>query len=305
LKRKILITGAHGMVGRALQRELQKDKNSILLTPKRLELDYRNYLQVDRFFKKNKPQYVYILAAKVGGILANLKDQVGFYEENQIIAVNLFRAIKKYNVKKSLFLGSSCIYPRHSKQPIKESCLLTGGLEPTNEGYALAKISAIKLAEFYWKQFGVKIICPISCNIYGTNDNYNLQTSHVLSALIKRFYDGRNKNKILLWGSGKAKREFIHVSDVASGLVFLMKKYNSFLPINLGTGQDILIKKLAILISQKIGYKGKILWNYKMPDGMPRKILNISKLSNLGFKCKINLNNGIDKSIDEYKKLSK
>ena len=304
MKKKILIAGAKGMVGTALQLELRKNKNIRLLTPSRKEVDYSDFEQVNKYFYKMKPDYVYILAAKVGGILANSKNHVSFFEENIQIAINLFKAIYKYKVKKTLFLGSSCVYPRHSKQPIKEEYFFKGPLEPTNEGYALAKIASIRLAYFYKRQYGLNIICPMCTNIYGTNDNYDPQTSHVMSALIKKFSDAKYNNlkEVVLWGTGRPKREFMHVKDVARGLIFLMNNSNDFL-INLGVGYDISIKNLSDYIVKKLNYNGKIVWDKTKPDGMPRKLLSTRKIDKLGFVSKIDIKTGISKTIKEYKNI--
>ena len=304
MKKKILIAGAKGMVGTALQLELRKNKNIRLLTPSRKEVDYSDFEQVNKYFYKMKPDYVYILAAKVGGILANSKNHVSFFEENIQIAINLFKAIYKYKVKKTLFLGSSCVYPRHSKQPIKEEYFFKGPLEPTNEGYALAKIASIRLAYFYKRQYGLNIICPMCTNIYGTNDNYNPETSHVMSALIKKFSDAKHNNlkEVVLWGTGRPKREFMHVKDVARGLIFLMNNSNDFL-INLGVGYDISIKNLSDYIVKKLNYNGKIVWDKTKPDGMPRKLLSTRKIDKLGFVSKIDIKTGISKTIKEYKNI--
>jgi GDP-L-fucose synthase len=304
MKKTILIAGAKGMVGTALQLELRKNKKIRLLTPSRKEVDYSDFGQVNKYFYKMKPDYVYILAAKVGGILANSKNHVSFFEENIQIAINLFKAIYKYKVKKTLFLGSSCVYPRHSKQPIKEEYFFKGPLEPTNEGYALAKIASIRLAYFYKRQYGLNIICPMCTNIYGTNDNYNPETSHVMSALIKKFSDAKHNSlkEVVLWGTGRPKREFMHVKDVARGLVFLMNNSNDFL-INLGVGYDISIKNLSDYIVKKLNYNGKIVWDKTKPDGMPRKLLSTQKIDKLGFVSKIDIKSGISKTIKEYKNI--
>jgi len=304
MKKKILIAGAKGMVGTALQLELKKNKNVRLLTPSRKEVDYSDFKQVNSYFYKMKPDYVYILAAKVGGILTNSKNHVSFFEENILIAINLFKAIYKHKVKKTLFLGSSCVYPRDSKQPIKEEYFFKGPLEPTNEGYALAKIASIRLAYFYKRQYGLNIICPMCTNIYGTNDNYNPETSHVMSALIKKISDAKHNNleEVVLWGTGKPKREFMHVKDVARGLVFLMNNSNDFL-INLGVGYDISIKSLSSYIVKKLNYNGKIVWDKTKPDGMPRKLLSTQKIDKLGFVSKIDIKSGISKTIKEYKNI--
>ena len=307
MKTKVLITGASGMVGRSLIKELANDKTVELLLPTKNELNYLNYSEVEKYFKKKKPKYVYMLAAKVGGILANSRNKVEFFEENQIIQINLFKCIRKFKIKKSIFLGSSCIYPKNSKQPIKENTLLTGRLEESNEGYALAKISGVRLAKYYNEKYSTNIICPMLCNIYGTNDNFNYEDSHVLSALIRRFSEAKksNKKEVKLWGSGNPRREFIHVTDAAKALVFLMNKYDGIDPINVGTGYDVSIKKLAIKISKSVGYSGKIKWDKSKPDGVARKLLDISKISRLGFKPRVDLKDGIERTVNEFNNLKK
>jgi len=306
MRSKVLIAGANGMVGKALIQELEKDKKIKLLKPSRQEVNYLNYDEVENYFRKNKPHYVYIVAAKVGGILANEKNKIEFFEDNQLIQINLFKCIHKFKTKKSIFLGSSCIYPKSSKQPIKETSLLSGYLEQTNEAYALAKITGVRLAKYYNERYSTKIICPMMCNIYGTNDNFDFDNSHVLSALVRRFVEAKNKNKniVTLWGTGKPKREFIHVSDAAKSLIFLMKKYNSVNPINVGTGYDLSVKELAIKIAKEVGYKGIIKWDKTKPDGVKRKLLDISKISRLGFKSKIKLETGIDMTVNEFRNIS-
>ena len=307
MKPKVLIAGAYGMVGKALVSELKFKKDIRLLTPTKKELNYLNFKDVDKYFKSRKPNFVYIVAAKVGGILANKENKIEFFENNQLIQMNLFKCINKYKVKKSIFLGSSCIYPKNAKQPIKENSLLSGYLEETNEGYALAKITGVRLAKYYNEKFSTKIICPMICNIYGTNDNFDFKNSHVLSALIRRFVEAKksNKKKVVLWGSGNPKREFIHVSDAAKSLIFLMKNYNKVDPINVGTGKDLSINQLARKISKIIGYKGKVLWDKTKPDGVKRKLLDISKLKKLGFKNKVSLDDGIKLTIKEFINLKK
>ncbi len=307
MKPKVLIAGAHGMVGKALVSELKLKRNINILTPTKKELNYLNFKEVDKYFKKRRPNFVYIVAAKVGGILANKKNKIEFFENNQLIQMNLFKCINKYKVKKSIFLGSSCIYPKKAKQPIKEKSLLSGHLEETNEGYALAKITGVRLAKYYNEKFFTKIICPMMCNIYGTNDNFDFNNSHVLSALIRRFVEAKKnkKKKVVLWGSGNPKREFMHVSDAAKSLIFLMKKYNKVDPINVGIGRDLSINQLARKISKIVGYNGKIFWDKSKPDGVKRKLLDISKLKKLGFKHEISLEEGIKQTIKEFKDLKK
>lgn len=302
--KKILLTGASGMVGSAISRSLA---NFNLLTPSRSELDLCNWQQVDVYFEKHRPEYVLMIGAKVGGIIANKSDPVGFLSENARMQLNLFEACHKYGTKKNLFLGSSCIYPRDCPQPMKEEYLLTGALEPTNEGYALAKIMGLKLAKYYYEQYGMLTVCPMPCNIYGTNDHFDLERSHVLSALVRRFVDAADEDKasVTLWGSGSAKREFIHVDDVAQALLFLMKNCNSPDIINLGTGTDISIQDLANLIAQEVNYQGEIIWDTSKPDGMPRKCLDISRLTEMGFQAKTSLQEGISQTISEYHQLKK
>ena len=307
MKTNVLIAGANGMVGKALVKELELNKSTNLLTPGRREVDYLKLDEVERYFKSYKPKYVYILAAKVGGILANSENKIEFFEQNQLIQMNLFKCIHKYKVKKSVFLGSSCIYPKSAKQPIKEDSLLSGKLEETNEGYALAKISGVRLAKYYNEKYSTKIICPMMCNIYGTNDNFNFSDSHVLSALIRRFHEAKKNNSrsVTLWGTGKPKREFIHVKDAAKSLIFLMKKYNDVNPINVGTGKDLTISQLANKIKKIVKYEGVILWDKSKPDGVPRKLLDISKISKLGFKPNISLLEGIKQTVFEFENLKR
>lgn len=299
---KILLTGASGMVGSAISRSLA---NCNLLTPSRSELDLCDLQEVNNYFEKHRPEYVLMIGAKVGGIIANKSDPVGFLSDNTRMQLNLFEACHKYETRKNLFLGSSCIYPRDCPQPMKEEYLLTGALEPTNEGYALAKIMGLKLAKYYYEQYGMLTVCPMPCNIYGTNDHFDLEKSHVLSALIRRFVDATDENKpsVTLWGSGIAKREFIHVSDVAEAVLFLMENYNSPDIINVGTGTDISIRDLATLISKSVGYQGEICWDTSKPDGMLQKCLDTSQLSALSFKPRISLKEGITQTITEYRQL--
>lgn len=301
----VLVTGATGMVGAALTKALAKYNHLNVLSPNRKQLDLLDSNAVDSYFKEFRPDYVFMLAAKVGGIMANKTDQVGFLRENAQIILNLFDACWKYQTKKNLFLGSSCIYPRECIQPMKEDHLMTGLLEPTNEGYAISKIMGLKLAKYYYEQYGMITICPMPCNIYGTNDHFDLEKSHVLSALVKRFVDAEEEGNeyVTLWGTGSARREFIHVDDVAKALIFLMLNHDNPEIVNLGSGKDISIKDLANLVAGQVGYKGEIYWDESKPDGMPRKCLDISKIRAMGFQNEIDLNSGVYSLILEYRKL--
>lgn len=299
---RIYIAGHKGMVGSAIIRALTAQGYLNIITVSKKEVDLRISEQVERFFKSEQPDYVFLAAAKVGGIYANLTYPADFLYDNLMIQNNIIRYSYENGVKKLLFLGSSCIYPRDCPQPMKEEYLLTGPLEPTNEGYALAKIAGLRLAQFYHQQHGLKSICPMPCNLYGTNDSFDPQKSHVLSALVKKFVDAVKLDlaKVVLWGSGAARREFMHVDDLANALLFLMEYYDSPTIINVGWGMDVSIKELANLIAKQAGYKGEIHWDLNMPDGMPRKCLDISTIYSLGFKPKISLEEGIDQVINEY-----
>jgi GDP-L-fucose synthase len=302
---RIFVAGHRGMVGSALVRHLQDKGFQIILTAPKNDLDLRNMSQVTSFFTQKQPEYVFLSAAKVGGIQANRQYPADFIYNNLMIQNNVIHQSHLSGVKKLMFLGSSCAYPRECPQPIKEEYLLTGPLEPTNEAYALAKIAGIRMAQYYEKQYGLHCICPIPCNLYGPNDNFDPQDSHVLSALVKKFTDAvdEGKDNVTLWGSGIARREFLHVDDVADALIFLMGNYNSSEIINIGSGKDISIRELSELIAQKVSYKGKTSWDTSMPDGMLRKCLDISKISAFGFQPRIQLTEGIVQVIDAYRSL--
>ena len=305
---KVLITGTSGMVGSALARNLFEAGFTNLLTPKRIEVDFLDYSSVDTYFSKNTPEYVFIVAAKVGGIAANISDPVGFLQENLELELNLFKACFKHGTKKNLFLGSSCIYPNNSPQPIKEEFLMTGPLEPTNEGYALSKIVGLRLAKYYHVQYNMNTICPMPCNIYGTNDHFELDKSHVLSALIRKFVNAKDDNleEVILWGTGIARREFIHVEDAAKALIYLMNSdYDQPDIVNIGYGSDISIHELSELIKSKVGFTGTISWDSTKPDGMLRKCMDVSKMRGLGYSPSITLEQGIERTIQEYMKLKK
>lgn len=301
--KRILITGASGMVGSALIKVLKSRSFGNLLAPTHRELNLCNNAQVEDYFAGYRPEYVFMVAARVGGIAANKADPVGFLSDNLRMQLNLFEACHKFGTRKNLFLGSSCIYPRESPQPMKEEYLLTGPLEPTNEGYALAKITGLKLARYYYEQYGMLTICPLPCNIYGTNDHFDPQNSHVLSALVRRFVDGQDNasSEVVLWGTGIARREFIHVDDVVEALLFVMEHVETPEPINLGTGADISIFDLAHLVAGLVGYTGDIKWDSSMPDGMLRKCLDVSRLDAIGYRPRISLRDGVARTIDEYR----
>jgi GDP-L-fucose synthase len=304
---KILVTGVTGMVGAALVKLLGERGFADVLAPPRAELELTSPEQVDRWFDRHRPEYVFMIGAKVGGIAANSADPVGFLSENVKAQLSLFEACRKYGTRKNLFLGSSCIYPRECPQPIRESYLMTGPLEPTNEGYALAKIMGLKMAEYYWRQFGMKTICPMPCNIYGTGDHFDFQRSHVLSALVRRFVDAKDEGRpvLELWGTGVARREFLHVDDAAAIMLFLMENYEENAIINMGPGTDVTIKELAGMIAGAVGYAGEIRWDPSKPDGMPRKCMEVSRLEAMGVRPSIGLPEGIRRTIAEYRELKR
>lgn len=301
---KIYIAGHNGLVGSAIIRRLQKDGYTNLLLRTHKEMELTDQRAVAEFFAKEKPEYVFLAAAKVGGIMANQTYPANFIYENLAIQNNLIHQSYLNGVKKLLFLGSSCIYPRLCPQPIKEKYLLSGKLEPTNNAYAIAKIAGIIMCQSYNKQYNTNFISVMPTNLYGQNDNFNLDDSHVLPALIKKFHEAKkNKAKeVAIWGTGNAMREFLHVDDLANACVFLMNSYNDSGIINIGTGEDLPIKKLAELIRNVVGYKGKISWDSTKPDGTPRKLLDVSRLHQLGWKHKINLEKGIKMTYEWYKK---
>jgi GDP-L-fucose synthase len=292
---KIFIAGHRGMVGSAILRKLSKAGFDNFALRTSSELDLRDQSGVRRFFEMERPDYVFLAAAKVGGILANNTYKADFIYDNLLMEANVIHESFRCGVSKLLFLGSSCIYPKYTPQPMKEEYLLTGVLEPTNEPYAIAKIAGIKLCQAYRHQFGCNFISLMPTNLYGPNDNYDLYNSHVLPALISKFFiakaDGRRSVEI--WGSGTPRREFLHVDDLADACVFLMDTYNSPEIINVGTGIEISIKDLALLIKDVIGYEGSIHFNTGQPDGTPRKLLDTTKINNLGWKAKIGLEDGI------------
>ena len=299
---KIYVAGHNGMVGSAICRKLESLGYKNLIKESSNKLDLRNGLDTEHFFKSKNPEFVFLAAAKVGGILANSTYKADFIYDNIMIQNNVIHCAHKYKVEKLLFLGSSCIYPKKSKQPIKEEYLLSGYLEPTNEPYAIAKIAGLKMCEYYREQYGSNFISAMPTNLYGPNDNFNLETSHVFAALIRKFHEAKiqNHSEVKLWGTGAPKREFLHVDDLADALVFLMKIYNSSSIINIGTGEDISITDLAKKIQKVVGYKGIINWDKSMPDGTFRKWLDVSKINDLGWKANTSLLKGIEMTYDWY-----
>jgi GDP-L-fucose synthase len=299
---KIYIAGHNGMVGSAICRKLNSLGYHNLILKSSKDLDLRNQEQTQDFFKKEQPEFVFLAAAKVGGILANSTFKADFIYDNLMIQNNVIKSAHNYGVKKLLFLGSSCIYPKDSLQPIKEQYLLSGYLEATNEPYAIAKIAGLKMCEYFREQHGCNFISAMPTNLYGPNDNFDLKTSHVFAALIKKFHDAKinNQPKVELWGSGSPKREFLHVEDLANALIFLMENYDSKETINVGTGEDISIKELSYSMQNIIGFNGDVEWNTSMPDGTARKLLDVSKINNLGWKANIKLNAGIALTYDWY-----
>ncbi|MFI5154416.1 MAG: GDP-L-fucose synthase family protein [Chitinophagales bacterium] len=301
-KDKIYVAGHRGMVGSAIHRRLQQEgfDNFILKTSS--ELDLRNQQAVMDFFANERPDFVFLAAAKVGGIMANNTYRAEFIYDNLLIQSNCIHAAWQYKVKKLMFLGSSCIYPKLAPQPLKEEYLLTGELEPTNEPYAIAKIAGIKMCDAYRAQYGCNFISAMPTNLYGPNDNYDLNNSHVLPALIRKFHDAKLRNDpfVTIWGSGKPKREFLYVDDLADACFFLMEKFDDPGFINIGFGEDIEIKALAELISKIVGYVGEIQHDLTKPDGTPRKLMDTRQLNDMGWKPKIHLEAGIKKAYSDF-----
>ncbi len=303
---KIYVAGHRGMVGSAIVRNLQSKGYTNIVYRTSKELDLRDYNAVQAFLQEEKPEYVFLAAAKVGGIVANNTYKGQFLFENLQIQNNVIHGSYLIGVKKLMFLGSSCIYPKFAPQPLKEEYLLTGTLEPTNEPYAIAKIAGIKMCEAYRDQYGCNFISVMPTNLYGPNDNYDLNNSHVLPAMIRKFHEAKKENKpqVELWGTGSPMREFLHADDLADACVYLMNTYNDSTLVNIGTGVDITIKELAETIKAEVGYEGEIFWNTEKPDGTPRKLMDVSKLHGLGWKHSIDLKEGIHKVYSEYKELN-
>ncbi|MBQ9404449.1 MAG: GDP-L-fucose synthase [Synergistaceae bacterium] len=301
---KIYVAGHNGMVGSAIVRELKKQGCENIITRSHSELDLTRQEAVEKFFRENKPEYVFLAAAKVGGIGANSAALADFMYLNMMIEMNVIHSAWQNGCKKLEFLGSSCIYPRLAPQPIKEEYLLTGALEKTNEAYALAKISGLKYCEFLNKQYKTDYISVMPCNLYGPNDNYNPEHSHVLPALIRRFHEAKINNlpSVTCWGDGSPLREFLYVEDLAELCVFLMNNYSGDETVNAGSGREITIKDLTGLVAEIIGYDGKILWDTSKPNGTPRKVMDISKAASMGWTAKTSLRDGIKLAYEDFKK---
>jgi len=298
---KIYIAGHTGMVGSAIVRKLEQEGYSNLVLRTSKKLDLTNQKEVSAFFEEEKPEYVFLAAAKVGGIEANNTYRAQFLYENLMIQNNVIHQSYVHEVKKLMFLASSCIYPKLAPQPIKESYLLTGELEPTNEPYAIAKIAGVKLCENYNREYGCDFISVMPTNLYGPNDNYDLKNSHVLPALLRKFHEAKIKSleSVEIWGTGSPMREFLHVDDLAEACIYLMDIYKGNISVNIGAGKDISIHDLALLIKDIVGYKGKLVWNKEKPDGTPRKLLDVSLIHSLGWKHEIHPRQGIEKVYHE------
>ncbi|HEX2677756.1 MAG TPA: GDP-L-fucose synthase [Polyangiales bacterium] len=305
LNDKIFVTGHRGMVGSALRRALQARGHQNLLLAAKGELDLRDSAATRAYFAKHKPSVVFLAAAKVGGIEANRAQPAEFLYDNLMIQNNVIHSAHEHGARELVFLGSSCVYPRECPQPIKEEYLLTGPLEPTNEGYALAKIAGIRLCQYYAKQHGLRVLAVMPCNLYGPNDSFDLAKCHVLSALVRRFVDAAKANapQVTLWGSGVARREFLHVDDLARGVLHALEHWQSPELLNIGSGEDLTIKELAGKVSAAAGYHGAIAWDTTRPDGMPRKCMDVTHMKAMGFSPTIALDRGIDEMIGLYRAL--
>ena len=299
---RIFVAGHRGLVGSAIARKLESSGHRNLLRRTRAELDLRDQGAVERFFAAEKPEYVFLAAAKVGGIMANATYPAEFLYENLAIQNNVIHMAWKYGVRKLVFLGSSCIYPKFAPQPISEDSLLTGPLEATNEAYAIAKIAGLKLCAAYRAQYGFPAISLMPTNLYGPGDNFDLEKSHVLPALIRRFHEARLSGaaEVTLWGTGTPRREFLHVDDLAAAACYLMEHYDGAEPLNVGTGEDLTIAELAALVARVVGYEGRIVYDASKPDGTPRKLLDVSRIHALGWQARIPLHEGIASTYKWY-----
>ena len=299
---RIYVAGHRGMVGSAIVRKLEADGHENIITRTSSELDLRNQEAVASFFDTERPDYVFLAAAKVGGILANNIYRAEFLYDNLMIEANIIHSAYKSGVTKLLFLGSSCIYPKMAEQPLKEEYLLSGFLEPTNEPYAIAKIAGIKLCEAYRSQYGANFISAMPTNLYGPNDNYNLQGSHVLPALIRKFHEAKINDQptVEVWGTGSPRREFLHADDLADACVYLMNSYDGEQFVNIGTGEDVTIRELAEMVQKAVGYEGELRWDSSKPDGTPRKLMNVSRLHAMGWKHTTDLGDGIERTYQDF-----
>lgn len=299
---RVYVAGHRGLVGGALVRRLEKEGYTRLILRSSAELDLRDQGAVEAFFASERPQLVFLAAAKVGGIHANDSYPADFLRDNLLIQSNVIDAAYRHGVQKLLFLGSSCIYPKHAPQPMPESCLLTGPLEPTNEWYAIAKIAGLKMCQAYRRQYGFNTIAAMPTNLYGPGDNFNLENSHVLPALIRKFHEAkvRGDSEAVVWGTGTPRREFLHADDFADACLFLMQRYDSEELINVGWGEDLTIRELSELLRDAIGYQGKLRFDSTKPDGSPRKLLDIRKLTALGWRPRISLREGVAASYDWF-----
>lgn len=302
LDSKIFVAGHNGLAGSAIVRKLQNLGYINIITRSRSELDLMDQISVRKFFENERPEYVFLAAAKVGGILANDTYSGEFIYENLQIQNNVIHNSYVYGVKKLLFLGSNCIYPKICPQPIKEEYLLTGVLEPTNEAYAIAKIAGIKMCQSYRKQYGFNAVSIMPANLYGPNDNLDLETSHVFAAMIHKFLDAKKNNlsTVELFGDGSPRREFLHSDDLADACVYMMNNYDDYIPINVSSGEEHTIKEIASIIKEAVGYEGEIFWNTEKPNGTPRKKLDLSLIKSIGWEPKISLRNGLKQTLDWY-----
>ena len=299
---RIFVAGHRGLVGSAIMRKLRHDGYSNLLTVARQEVDLRDQSAVEKWFANERPEYVFLVAGTVGGILANSTRPAEFIYDNIMIHANVINSAYKHDVQKLLYLGSSCIYPRDADQPMSENMLLTGPLEPTNEWYAISKISGIKMCEAYREQYGCNFISGMPTNLYGPNDNFDLNSSHVLPALIRKFHDAKMKGKpeVTVWGTGSPRREFLHVDDLAEACLFLLENYDEKTHVNIGSGEEISIQNLAHLIGEVVYSEAQINFDSSKPDGTPRKLLNVERINSLGWKHRINLKDGIEETYHWY-----